>query len=90
MKTQFLTNTGYGVVLLLSSLTIYPTYAVSKDSLFHLDYQKRTISGTVSDNSGVLIGAIVQVKGTDVATTTDSSGKYSLNVCPRASASCEI
>ncbi|AJH14485.1 SusC/RagA family TonB-linked outer membrane protein [Myroides profundi] len=79
MKTQFLTNTGYGVVLLLSSLTIYPTYAVSKDSLFHLDYQKRTISGTVSDNSGVLIGAIVQVKGTDVATTTDSSGKYSLN-----------
>ncbi|MGG5504921.1 SusC/RagA family TonB-linked outer membrane protein [Myroides odoratimimus] len=79
MKTQFLTNTGYGVVLLLSSLTIYPTYAVSKDNLFHLDYQKRTISGTVSDNSGVLIGAIVQVKGTDVATTTDSSGKYSLN-----------
>ncbi|MCS7474509.1 SusC/RagA family TonB-linked outer membrane protein [Myroides odoratimimus] len=79
MKTQFLTNTGYGIVLLLSSLTITPTYAVSKDSLFHLDYQKRTISGTVSDNSGVLIGAIVQVKGTDVATTTDSSGKYSLN-----------
>ncbi|MDM1377703.1 MULTISPECIES: SusC/RagA family TonB-linked outer membrane protein [Myroides] len=79
MKTQFLTNTGYGIAMLLSSLTIYPTYAVSKDSLFHLDYQKRTISGTVSDNSGVLIGAIVQIKGTDVATTTDSSGKYSLN-----------
>ncbi|MDM1353229.1 MULTISPECIES: SusC/RagA family TonB-linked outer membrane protein [Myroides] len=78
MKTQFLTNTGYGIVLLLSSLTITPTYAVSKDNLFHLDYQKRTISGTVSDNSGVLIGAIVQVKGTDVATTTDSSGKYSI------------
>ncbi|EHO11005.1 SusC/RagA family TonB-linked outer membrane protein [Myroides odoratimimus CCUG 12901] len=79
MKTQFLTNTGYGIVLLLSSLTITPTYAVSKDNLLHLDYQKRTISGTVSDNSGVLIGAIVQIKGTDVATTTDSSGKYSLN-----------
>ncbi|MDM1530750.1 SusC/RagA family TonB-linked outer membrane protein [Myroides odoratimimus] len=79
MKTQFLTNTGYGIVLLLSSLTITPTYAVSKDNLFHLDYQKRTISGTVSDNSGVLIGAIVQIKGTDVVTTTDHSGKYSLN-----------
>ncbi|KUF40869.1 SusC/RagA family TonB-linked outer membrane protein [Myroides marinus] len=79
MKTQFLTNTGYGIVLLLSSLTITPTYAVSKDNLFNLDYQKRTISGTVNDNSGVLIGAIVQIKGTDVATTTDPSGKYSLN-----------
>ncbi|MDR0230264.1 MAG: SusC/RagA family TonB-linked outer membrane protein [Flavobacteriaceae bacterium] len=79
MKTQFLTNTGYGIVLLLSSLTITPTYAVSKDNQFNLDYQKRTISGTVSDNSGTLIGAIVQIKGTDVATTTDHSGKYSLN-----------
>lgn len=79
MKTQFLTNTGYGIVLLLSSLTITPIYAVSKDNLFNLDYQKRTISGTVSDSSGVLIGAIVHIKGSDVATTTDSNGKYSLN-----------
>ena len=78
MKTQFLTNTSYGIVLLLTSLTFTCGYAVPKDSLFNVDYQKKTIHGIVKDHSTVLIGAIVQIKGTDVAISTDLQGKYSL------------
>ncbi|AJA70412.1 TonB-linked outer membrane protein, SusC/RagA family [Myroides sp. A21] len=80
MKTQFLTNTSYGIVLLLTSLTFTCGYAVAKDSLFNVDYQKKTIHGVVKDNSTVLIGAIVQIKGTDVAISTDLQGRYSLQV----------
>ncbi|MDM1457303.1 SusC/RagA family TonB-linked outer membrane protein [Myroides odoratimimus] len=80
MKTQFLTNTSYGIVLLLTSLTFTCGYAVHKDSLFNVDYQKKTIHGIVKDHSTVLIGAIVQIKGTDVAISTDLQGRYSLQV----------
>ncbi|MDM1510959.1 SusC/RagA family TonB-linked outer membrane protein [Myroides odoratimimus] len=80
MKTQFLTNTSYRIVLLLTSLTFTCGYAVPKDSLFNVDYQKKTIHGIVKDNSTVLIGAIVQIKGTDVAISTDLQGRYSLQV----------
>lgn len=78
MKKQFLTNTGCGIVLLLSSLTLSPTYAESKDNQSVLDDQKKTIYGVVKDNTTVLIGAVIQIKGTDIATSTDLSGKYSL------------
>ncbi|MEK6509188.1 SusC/RagA family TonB-linked outer membrane protein [Myroides sp. C4067] len=80
MKTQFLTNTSYGIVLLLTSLTFTCGYAVPKDSLFNVDYQKKSIHGVVKDNTTVLIGAVIQIKGTDIATSTDLQGKYSLQV----------
>ncbi|EHO09885.1 SusC/RagA family TonB-linked outer membrane protein [Myroides odoratimimus] len=80
MKTQFLTNTSYGIVLLLTSLTFTCGYAVAKDSLFNVDYQKKSIHGVVKDNTTVLIGAVIQIKGTDIATSTDLQGKYSLQV----------
>lgn len=42
---------------------------------------QRTVSGTVTDNSGIpLIGANVQAKGTTVGTITDIDGNYSLSV----------
>lgn len=40
--------------------------------------QKGTVSGTISDDSGPLIGATVLIKGTSVGTTTDLDGSYSL------------
>ncbi|MGL4582515.1 MAG: SusC/RagA family TonB-linked outer membrane protein, partial [Flavobacterium sp.] len=80
MKKQLLTNTGCGIVLLLSSLTLSPTYAESKDNQSVLDDQKKTIHGVVKDNTTVLIGAVIQIKGTDIATSTDLSGKYALQV----------
>ncbi|MCB9080319.1 MAG: SusC/RagA family TonB-linked outer membrane protein [Lewinellaceae bacterium] len=44
-------------------------------------YAQRTISGTVTDESGEpLIGASVLVKGTTTGTVTDLDGTYSLNV----------
>lgn len=44
-------------------------------------YAQKTVSGTVSDKSGVpLAGASVIVKGTSNGTSTDFDGNYSLNV----------
>jgi TonB-linked SusC/RagA family outer membrane protein len=41
----------------------------------------RTVSGTVKDNNGKPIsGAIVQIKSTTVGVTTDTDGRFSLNV----------
>ena len=40
--------------------------------------QERTISGTVSDNSGALPGVSVLIKGTTSGTETDFDGKYSI------------
>ena len=88
MKTQFTTITGYGIVLLLSSFTIYPIYAVSNDKNLFLNVsktlqdtkQKTTIklSGTVKDSFGALGGVIVTV-GTTVV-TTDLNGKYTIDI----------
>lgn len=42
--------------------------------------QEKTITGTVSDNSGFLPGVNVVVKGTHRATQTDIDGKYNIKV----------
>ncbi|MCC9043583.1 SusC/RagA family TonB-linked outer membrane protein [Myroides sp. M-43] len=80
MKTQFLTKSGYRIALILSLSLTYPTYAVYKDDLMVFDYQDKTISGVVKDKDGVLIGAIIQIKNSDFATTTDQDGKFILQV----------
>jgi len=42
--------------------------------------QEKTISGTVSDNSGLpLPGATILIKGTTTGTSSDFDGKYSIN-----------
>ena len=41
-----------------------------------------TISGTITDKEGPLIGATVQIVGTGNGTVTDLDGKYSLDVAP--------
>ncbi|QBK77641.1 SusC/RagA family TonB-linked outer membrane protein [Myroides odoratimimus] len=81
MKTQFLTNTGCGIVLLLSSLTITCAYAVPKDSLNILDYQDKTkLTGKVSDSTAELPGVYVMVKESNIATITDIDGNFSIEV----------
>ena len=44
--------------------------------------QNRQISGTItsSDSLKALIGTTVNVKGTNISTSTNKSGKYTLNV----------
>ncbi|MDM1391764.1 SusC/RagA family TonB-linked outer membrane protein [Myroides marinus] len=79
MKTHFLTKSGYRIALVLSFTLTYPTYVVSKDNLINLDYQDKTIIGTVKDKDGPLMGAIIQIRGnSDFVTTTDLDGKFSL------------
>lgn len=81
MKTQFLTNTGCKIVLLLSSLTITCAYAVPKDSLNILDYQDKTkLTGKVSDSTAELPGVYVMVKESNIATITDIDGNFSIEV----------
>lgn len=63
MKTKF-----SGILTLLLAFVVQLTFA-----------QEKTISGTVSDNSGLpLPGATVLVKGTKSGTSTDFDGKYSI------------
>lgn len=62
MKTKFTR-----VVTLLLVLLVHVSFA-----------QQRTISGTVSDESGPLPGVNVIIKGTNTGTQTDFDGKYSI------------
>ncbi len=63
MKTKF-----SGILTLLLAFVVQLTFA-----------QEKTISGTISDNSGLpLPGATVLVKGTSNGTSTDFDGKYSI------------
>ena len=64
MKTKF-----SGILTLLLAFVVQLTFA-----------QEKTISGTVSDASGLpLPGATVLVKGTTNGTSTDFDGKYSIS-----------
>ncbi|MDO7170752.1 SusC/RagA family TonB-linked outer membrane protein [Mariniflexile sp. AS56] len=63
MKTKF-----SGILTLLLAFVVQLTFA-----------QEKTISGTVSDDSGLpLPGATVTVKGTSSGTSSDFDGKYSI------------
>ena len=44
--------------------------------------QEKTVTGTVSDNTGPLPGASVFVKGTQRSTQTDIDGRYTINAAP--------
>ena len=62
MKTKF-----KGVLTLLLALIVQVSFA-----------QEKTVSGTVSDNTGSLPGVSVIVKGTSTGAETDFDGKYSI------------
>jgi TonB-linked SusC/RagA family outer membrane protein len=64
MKTRF-----KGILTLLLALIVQITFA-----------QEKTISGTVSESSGVLPGVSVSIKGTSKGTETDFDGKYSIKI----------
>ena len=64
MKTKF-----NGILTLLLAFIVQITFA-----------QEKTISGTVSDETGPLPGVSVVIKGTATGTETDFDGKYSISV----------
>ncbi len=43
-------------------------------------HAQRTVTGTITDASGPLIGATVSAKGTSIGTQTDENGKFTLDV----------
>ena len=63
MKTKF-----SGILTLLLAFVVQFTFA-----------QEKTVSGTVTDDSGPLPGVSVVIKGTTTGTETDFDGKYSIN-----------
>ena len=63
MKTKF-----NGILTLLLAFVVQFTFA-----------QDKTVSGTVTDDSGPLPGVSVVIKGTQTGTETDFDGKYSIN-----------
>ncbi|MFK5891201.1 MAG: carboxypeptidase-like regulatory domain-containing protein, partial [Flavobacteriaceae bacterium] len=64
MKTKF-----SGFLTLLLAFLVQITFA-----------QEKTVSGTVTDDSGPLPGVSVVIKGTTTGTETDFDGKYSIKV----------
>ncbi|PQJ79207.1 SusC/RagA family TonB-linked outer membrane protein [Polaribacter porphyrae] len=62
MKTKF-----KGILTLLIAFTVQVAFAQSK-----------TISGTISDNSGPIPGVSISIKGTTNGTETDFDGKYTI------------
>ncbi len=63
MKTKF-----SGILTLLLAFVVQFTFA-----------QEKTITGTVSDESGPLPGVSIIIKGTTTGTETDFDGKYTIN-----------
>ncbi len=63
MKTKF-----SGILALFLALIVQVSFA-----------QEKTITGTVSDDSGPLPGVSVVIKGTTTGTETDFDGNYSIN-----------
>jgi len=66
MKTKF-----NGILTLLMVLLVQITFA-----------QEKTVTGTVSDESGPLPGVTVLIKGTNTGTQTDFDGNYSIKAAP--------
>jgi len=64
MKTKF-----NGILTLFLALAVQFTFA-----------QEKTITGTVTDETGPLPGVSIVIKGTTTGTETDFDGKYSINV----------
>jgi TonB-linked SusC/RagA family outer membrane protein len=64
MKTKF-----NGILTLLLAFVVQMTFA-----------QEKSVSGTVSDKSGVMPGVSVVIKGTTTGVETDFDGKYSIKV----------
>ena len=62
MKTKF-----NGILTLLLALVVQISFA-----------QTKTVSGTVSDDSGALPGVSILIKGTKSGTETDFDGKYTI------------
>jgi hypothetical protein len=62
MKTKF-----KGILTLLLAVIVQVTFA-----------QTKTISGTVSDKSGVLPGVSVVIEGSNTGVETNFDGKYSI------------
>ena len=63
MKTKF-----NGILTLFLALVVQISFA-----------QQKTVSGTVSDESGALPGVSILIKGTTTGTETDFDGKYSIS-----------
>ena len=61
----------------------YPAYA-SSEAAPQAVQQSKTVSGTVVDADGPVIGATVLEKGTTNGTVTDIDGNFTLNVQPGA------
>ena len=49
-------------------------------ALAYQGYSQKQVSGIVRDNNGPIVGATVEVKGTNVSTFTGSDGRFSIRV----------
>ncbi|WP_435415988.1 VWA domain-containing protein [Polaribacter aestuariivivens] len=55
------------------------TYLLLVFTISTTQAQQKTITGIVSDNSGILTGVLIKIKGAATGTESDFDGKYTLN-----------
>lgn len=75
-----LLNKLFLIQLILCSLLAIPLHASAKENTPPINTQQRTITGSVSDEMGPMLGVSIVVKGTTTGTTTDFDGNYSIAV----------
>ncbi|WP_250433170.1 carboxypeptidase-like regulatory domain-containing protein [Hanstruepera flava] len=61
---------GFAILLLITVLASHSTHAQVQSN------QGLSISGTVTDNEGPLLGVNIILKGAEVGTTTDNNGNF--------------
>lgn len=81
MNLNFRKTAMLAGILLIVSLSYIPSvFAVSSVDAITVAQQSKTITGTVSDNMGPIVGANVVEKGTTNGVITDLDGKFTLSV----------
>jgi len=80
MKTQLTfpkKKSGLIAILVIALLALNPMHAQTKNTTSEpISNQELTVSGTVSDETGPLLGAAITLKGSNVGTISDEEGMF--------------
>lgn len=82
----FIRMAGLTMLIVTSSLQSFAGYReFKKDNFFDQTSRDIKVSGKVTDATGTaLVGASINVKGSNIGTATNANGEYEINVAPNA------
>ncbi len=82
----FLSQKAWMLGLAMTAGCVIPVQTMAADTTLGVEevQQQKVVKGSVVDSEGPLIGATVQVKGTNVRAVTDANGNFTINAKPGA------